>query len=156
MGGKNKKQTNNMLGLIQAQEGELCNIAFPMCICRLTLAWISREISTKLLGMPTHLDRSSPTGPYLTPTGISGVRCRLATRVTLRQLPSVIPFVQFSLAFLYPLPVTSRSQAQGFDWFRTKIDKGMSAKRTTYIVLQNFHQVNSMWVRNTGSFKYLV
>ena len=24
-----KEQTNNMLGLIQAQEGELCNIAFP-------------------------------------------------------------------------------------------------------------------------------
>ena len=35
--------------------------AFPVCICRLTLTWISSEISTKLLGMSTHLDRSSLT-----------------------------------------------------------------------------------------------
>ena len=52
-----------------------------------SLAWISSEISTKLLGMPTHLDRSS-LWTLSHATSLSDVRCRLATRVTLRQLPS--------------------------------------------------------------------
>ena len=48
--------------------------------------------------MPTHLDRSSLTaaGPSLMPTGLSPVRCRLATRVTIRQL--------LSSGFICPTP----------------------------------------------------
>ena len=55
-----------------------------------------------------------PHGPSLMPTGLSAVRCRLATRVTLRQLPSPGSFVQFLLAFPHPLSVKSRSWAQAF------------------------------------------
>ena len=49
-----------------------CDSLHSLCICRLTLAWISSEISTKLLGIPTHLDWSSLTtaGLYLMPTGL--------------------------------------------------------------------------------------
>ena len=117
-----------MIGLIQAQEEEeLCNNAFPMCICRLTLAWISRENSTThaecwliLTALP-----SLTLGPYLMPTGLSAVRCRLAARVTLRQLPSVSPFVQFLSGLSFLLPVASISRAQAFVWFRAKTDKGI-------------------------------
>ena len=65
------EQTNNILELTQAQEEELCNIAFPVCICRLTLARISSENSTTheecwliLTALP-----SLTLGPYLMPTG---------------------------------------------------------------------------------------
>ena len=58
--GAGGKRTNEQYAWVNSSaEGELRNIAFPLCICRLTLAWISSEISTKLLGMPTHLHRSS-------------------------------------------------------------------------------------------------
>ena len=81
------------------QERELCNIAFPKCICRLTLAWISSEISTKLLGMPTHLDQSSLTAldSLLCRLVTSAVRCRLHLLppcLSHRQLTSVSSFVQ--------------------------------------------------------------
>ena len=69
-----------------------CDTLHSLCICRLTLAWISSEISTKLLGMPTRLDWSSLTaaGLYLMPTGLSAVRCRLPT--ALLHLPSPTAF----------------------------------------------------------------
>ena len=56
-----KEQTNNTsLGLTQsARQGVMQYSAFPVCLCRLTLAWISSETSTKLLGMPTYPDRYS-------------------------------------------------------------------------------------------------
>ena len=87
-----------------------CDTLHSLCICRLTLAWISSEFSTKVLGMPTHLDWSSLTaaGLYLMPTGLSDVRCRLQLPfcVSRRQLFSLDSFVQpLSLAFPYPLPV---------------------------------------------------
>ena len=129
-----KEQTNNMLGLVQAQEEELCNIAFRMCICRLTLAWISSEISTKLPGMPTHLDRSSLTALSCRLV-TSAVWCRLATRVTLRQLPSVSSLVQLLLAF--PSYFRSRRDRglRPLFGFAPKQTKVSSAWRTTYIVL---------------------
>ena len=100
--GEKEKKTNNMLGLIQVQEEKLCNIAFPMCICRLMLTWISSEISTKLLGMPTYLDRSSLTAldPLSCQLLTSAVRSRLPTGVTLCQLPSLSSFVQLVLCSL--------------------------------------------------------
>ena len=121
-----REQTNNMLGLIQAQEEELCNIAIPLCICRLTLAWISSEISTKLLGMPTHLDRSSL-------TALDPISCQLVSLLSGVDWPLASPFANSfsefpcptSLAFPYPLLVTLRSRAQAFVWFRSKTDKGI-------------------------------
>ena len=85
VGGKNKEQTNNMLGLTQVQEVKLWHSTF-LCICRLTLTCILREISTKLeecwlilTGLPSLL-LDSLSCRLVT----SAVRCRLATRVTLR------------------------------------------------------------------------
>ena len=100
-----KEQTNNMLGLIQAQEEELCNIAFPNA---------SVDFKRNFFKATRNANPSWPvfpycSGPYLMPTGLSAVRCRLATRVTLRQLPSLSSLVQL-VAFPYPLPVTSRSR----------------------------------------------
>ena len=119
------------------QEEELCNIAFPMCICRLTLAWISSENSTTheecrfiLTGLPSL--RLDPLSCRLV---TSPVRCRLATRVTLRQLPSLSSFVQLLLVF--PSYFRSRRdlESRPLFGFAPKQTKGSSAWRTTYIVL---------------------
>ena len=71
-----------------------------LCICRLTLAWISSEISTKLLGMPTHLDWSSLTAAGLNlmrlVSQMSGVDSQLPLSIARRQLPSVGSFFQLS------------------------------------------------------------
>ena len=37
-------KTNNMSGVNSSAERELCNTAFPVYICRLTLAWILAKI----------------------------------------------------------------------------------------------------------------
>ena len=63
-----------------------------LCIYRLTLACISSEISTKLLGMPTHPDWPSLTAPFC---------------ITLRQLLLWVPFSNSSLTGI-PLPTSSR------------------------------------------------
>ena len=118
---------NNMLGLTQVQK-EFCNIAFPLCICRLTLAWISSEISTKLLGMPTHLDRSSF-------TALDPISCQLVSLLSGFDWPLASPFADCLLLspfshsltrILFLLPVTLRSWAQAFVWFHAKTDKGIT------------------------------
>ena len=95
-------------------------------MCRLTLAWISSEISTKLLGMRTHLDRSFLTAldpiSYQLVSQLSGVDWPLASPFANCFLP-----VSLSNSSLVPclLPVTSRSWVQAFVWFRAKTDKGI-------------------------------
>ena len=135
-----REQTNNMLGLIQAHEGELCSIAFPMCICRLTLAWISSEISTKLLGMPTHLDRSSLTATGLTHTNwpllLSLVDWSLAS-----PFANCLLWVPLSNYYWRSLTHFRSRRDRGLRplfGFAPKHTKGSSAWRTTYIVLQKF------------------
>ena len=108
------------------REGWFRDTAF-LCIRRLTLTCIFREISTKPRGMLTHLDWSSLTtsGPYLMPTGL--FCCPLSTPDCL----SVSPFANSNCGFLFPtpltfpcpLPVASRSRAQAFVWFRAKTNK---------------------------------
>ena len=138
VGEKNKEQTNNMLGLIQAQEEELCNIAFPMCICRLTLAWISSEISTKLLGIPNHLDWSSL-------TALDSLSCRLVSLLSGVDWPLASPFANCLL--WVPLSHSLLAFPSYFRWrrdselrplfgFAPKQTKRSPAWRTTYIVLQ--------------------
>ena len=90
-----------------------------MCICRLTLAWISCETSSKLLGMPTYPDRSSTllwTSSH--PTGLSAVRCRLPFSSSFVQLPSRIP-----------LPTSGHAESSSPKPFclvlRQKTDKGI-------------------------------
>ena len=150
VGGKNKERTNNMLGLIQAQEENLCIMAFPMCICRLTLTWVSSEISTNLLGMPTHLDRSFLTA--LDPIScqmvsvLSGVDWPLASPFANR--PLQVPFV--SLSDWNPLPTFGYfviSSPNPLSDFAPKQTKGSSAWRTTDIVLQQDKSFNNkLWI----------
>ena len=114
-------------------------------MCRLMLAWISSETSTKLLGMPTYPDWSSSLVlDSVMPTRLSAVRCRLVTRVTLRQLPSSSSFVQPSSRV--PLPTSShpRSQVQNpLSGFAPKQTKESSAWQTIYIVLHNYLKFHS-------------
>ena len=120
------------------QEEEWCNITFPMCICRLTLAWISCENSTTheecwliLTGLPSLRTLSHP-------IGLSAVQCRLATRVTLRQLPSLNFYLSNSLSRSF---THFRSRRDRGLWtlfgFAPKQTKGPSAWQTTNIVLHN-------------------
>ena len=112
-------------------------LCIPLCICRLTLAWISSKISTKLLGMPPHLDWYSFTaaGPYL---------------IRLVSLLSVVDFICHSpptdvfeilcpALTLVPLPTSGHVEDRRL-WllfsFTPKQTNGLSAWRTTYIVSQ--------------------
>ena len=99
----------------------------------------SSENSTTLLGMPTHLDRSSftGTGPHSCRL-VSLLRCRLVTRVTFRQLQLRAPLSnQLSSRVPLPHPVMPRSQVQNpLSGFVPKQTKESSAWRATYIVLQ--------------------
>ena len=101
--------------------------AFPVCLCRLTLAWISSETSTKLLGMPTYPDWSSSLLWSLSHAN-SSLCCPVSTALSVvrRQLPSSSPFVQ--LPSRVPIPTsghTKTSSPKPFVWFRAKTDKGI-------------------------------
>ena len=108
-----------------------------MCICRLTLAWISSENST------THEEccliltclGSLLLDPLSCRLVTSAVRCRLATRVTLCQLTSLSSFVQLlSRSLTHFRSRRDRKLRLLFD-FAPKQTKGSSAWWTTYIVL---------------------
>ena len=133
-----KEQTNNMLGLTEGAREELCNIAFPLCICRPTLAWISSEITIKLLGMTTRLDRSSFTGTGLTHADysllLSGVDWPLAS-----PFANSLLWVPLSNSYWRSLAnfrsYRDRSLRPLFG-FAPKQTRGSFAWRTTYIVLR--------------------
>ena len=113
-----EEKTNKGLGLLKCKKGDSVTLCIPLCICRLTLAWISSKISTKLLGMPTHLDRSSLTaaGLYLMRlvSQMSGVDSQMPLCISRHQLTSLSPFVQLLTCVLFLLPVASRSRVQTF------------------------------------------
>ena len=70
------------------------------------------------------------------PTRLSAVRCRLATRVTLRQLLLSVPF--FNSSDWRSLPTSGHVENSGpnpLSGFAPKQTKGSSVWRTTYIVL---------------------
>ena len=98
---KKNEQTNNMLGSIQAQEGSY----ITLCICRLTLAWISSENSTMLLECRLILTRlPSLLWTSSHPTGLSAP---VSTGHSRHPSPTLLraPFPNSLLAFPYPLPV---------------------------------------------------
>ena len=99
----------------KCKKGDSVTLCIPLCICRLMLAWISSEISTKLLGMPTHLDQSS-----LTTAALSHTDWSLLLSTPNRHSASLSPtnFSEFlcptlTLTFSYPLPVTSKIAGSG-------------------------------------------
>ena len=140
-----KEQTNNMLGLIQAQEEKLRNIAFPMCICRLTLAWISSENFTTheecwliLTALP-----SLTLGPYLMPT--AHFCCLVSTGYSRHPSPSTFFEFPCPTPTRVPLPTSGHveiSSPKPLSRFAPKQTKESSAWRTTYTVLQ----INWKWV----------
>ena len=111
-----------------------CDTLHSWCICRLTQACISSEISTNLQGMPTHPDWPSLTasGLYLMPTGhfccpVSTVNCSSPSPVAncLLWVPSSN---SDSLAFPCLLPVGSEiSSPKPLSGFAPKQTKGSSA-----------------------------
>ena len=108
-------------------------------MCRLTLAWISSEISTKLQGMPTHLDRSFRTALDSLSCRLvtSAVRYRLATCVSRPQLLLPSPFVQFLTRSLTHFRSRRDRGLRPLFGFAPKQTKGSSAWQTTYIVLHH-------------------
>ena len=131
--GSGRKRTNEQNKQYEPGVNSKCKtrsyvtLCIPVSIYRLTLAWISSENSKTheecwviLTRLPSLLWTSSH------PTGLSAVRCRLATRVTLRQLPSSSSFVQ--LPSRVPLPTSGHAEISSpklFVWFRAKTDKGI-------------------------------
>ena len=118
---KQDKRTNTCktLGVNLRAEGELCN---TLCMCRLTLAWVTSETSTKQLERRLILTRSS--GPHLQPL-VSPLRCPVST-APVRGTTSAPFSNQLSSRVPLPLPATPRFQVQKpFVWFRAKTDKGI-------------------------------
>ena len=131
---KTNKTNNTSLGLTQSARQE----AFLVCICRLTLAWISSETSTKLLGMPTNPDRSSSLLWTLSHAN-SSLCCPVSTALSVVNCLLLSPFV--SLSDWRSLPTSGHveiSSPNPLSGFAPKQIKGSSAWQTTYIVLQLF------------------
>ena len=120
------KTNNTSLGLTQsARQGVMQHSAFPVYICRLTLAWISGETSTNLLGMPTYPDRSSSLLLTLS-HAISSLCCPVSTALSVvrHQLPSSSSLVQ--LPSRVPLATSGQTEVSSpkpFVWFRAKTEK---------------------------------
>ena len=80
--GRGRKRTNEQYGLRSAPSARrvvLWHFLVQLFVHFVDYRWgcIFREISTKLLGMPTHLDWSSLTGPFCCP--FSTVSLRLSS-----------------------------------------------------------------------------
>ena len=106
-----------------------------MCICRLTLACNSSEISTKLLGMPTHLDRSSL-------TALDPISCQLVSLLSGVDWPLASPFANSFLwvslsnsSLAFPSGRVEISSPNPLSGFAPKQTKESCAWWTTYIVL---------------------
>ena len=118
------KRTNEQtLGLSQVQKGSYVTL----CVCRLTLAWISSENSTTLLECQPILTKFHPLVWTLSHAD-SSLCCPVSTALSVvrRHLPFSSPFVQ--LPSRVPLPTSGHdeiSSPKHFVWFRAKTDKGI-------------------------------
>ena len=99
-----KEQTNKMLGLTQVQKRSYVTL----CICRLTLAWISSENSTTLLECQPILTGLHSLVWTLSHAD-SSFCCPVSTGHSRHPSPNCLPRAPLSnslLVFPYPLPVT--------------------------------------------------
>ena len=142
--GENKKNkrtnTNNMLGVNQEQKESYATLCIPDSIYWLTLAWVTRENSTKQLECRLILTRSSSLSWTLSHAG-SRLCSRCPESTASVRVPSP---TATSSSFFQPtifsrplsLPVTARIQVQNpLSGFAPKQTKESSAWRATYIVL---------------------
>ena len=132
--GVGEKEQTNTIDLVSSKckKGSFVTL-HSLCICRLTLACILRKISTKLLGMPTHLWLSSSLLLNSSPHRLlsSAVRCQLPLCVSLRQLTSLGSFTNSLSGFSQTCLSSPTSglvgdlESKPFVWFCAKIDKGI-------------------------------
>ena len=115
-GAGEKKRTNEQYAWVNSSaRRELCNTAFPVYICRLTLAWIQAKILQRykecqpiLIGLLSLvLDSLMPTGLS---APVSGVDWSLSSPFANSSLLS--PLCPTLSRVPLPLPVTSRSPVQ--------------------------------------------
>ena len=101
--GRKKEQANNMLGLTQVQKGSYV----ALCMCRLTLAWISSENSTTLLECQPILTGLHSLVWTLSHAD-SSLCCPVSTGHSRHPSPTLprAPLSKSLLAIPYPLPVT--------------------------------------------------
>ena len=121
-GWEKKEQTNNMLGLTQVQKGSYVTL----CICRLTLAWISCKNSTTLVECQpilTGLHSLVLTLSCRLVSLLSGVDWSLASPFANSFFNSLSPtlFSCFLTHFRSPEILSPNL----FVWFRIKTDKGI-------------------------------
>ena len=103
-----------------------CVTLHSPCICRLTLAWISSDISTKLLGMPTHLDWFSFTAVELShATGLFCCPVSTANCPSASPVANCLLYPTLWLAFSSYFRSRRDLESKPFVWFRAKTDKGI-------------------------------
>ena len=124
-----EQRTNEGLGQLKCKKVKLWHSAF-LCIRRLMLTCIHREISTKLLGMPTHLDWSSLTdaGLSLMPTGHFCCQVSTANSPSASPVANWLLWVLLSNSLLRSLThfrFRGDLDSKSFVWFRSKTDKGI-------------------------------
>ena len=131
--------------------------AFPLCICGLTLACISSETSTKLLGMPTYPDRSSSLLWTLSHPN-SSLCCPVSTGHSRHPSQLFSPFVQLFSRSLTHFRSRRDRRLRHLFGFAPKQTKGPSASRTTYIVLHYIlqHQYRPSFKSNSIKIKWII
>ena len=121
--GRKKEQMNNMLGLTQVQKGSYVTL----CICRLTLTWISSENSTTLLECQPILTGLHSLVWTLSHAD-SSLCCPVSTGHSRHSSPTA--FLDLLCPTLFSCSLThfrspEISSPKPFVWFRAKIDKGI-------------------------------
>ena len=133
---RTNEQTQTMLGVNSREEGELCN---TLCMCRLTLAWVTSETSTNQLEC-RHLDSIffHSSGPHLLPL-VSPLRCPVSTAPVRGSTPTACQLLSPTnslLASRYLFrPRRDFKSKNPLSGFAPKQTKESSAWRATYIVL---------------------
>ena len=120
-----------MLVLTQVQKRSYVTL----CMCRLTLTWVTSENSTTLLECRLIFPHCGWTLSHAD----WSLCCPVSTGHSRHPSPTLLlsPFVQLSSRIPLPFPVTSRSRVENpLSGFAPKQTKESSAWRTTYIVLQ--------------------
>ena len=123
-----KKRTNEQYAWVNSNtRRELCNTAFPVCMCRLTLVWILAKILQRHQEcQPILIGLLSLVLDSLMPTGLSAVPCRLLSPSFLANCQLLSPFV--SLSGWRSLPTSGHAEISSpkpFVWFCAKTDKGI-------------------------------
>ena len=120
-----------MLGLTQVQKRSYVTL----CMCRLTLAWVTSENSTTLLECRLIFPHCRWTSSHANWSLSSGVDWSLSSPFA--NFPLLSPFV--SLSDWRSLPTSGHAEISSpkpFSGFAPKQTKELSAWWTTYIVLQ--------------------